>query len=124
MSGIRANSKKKCFIQVRLPETNQNRPTVDENSPSTLKNYEVSALLKKIQKIPNSMNLPNFMQKLNEKFSSSDLGDCFEDYCNRALLMMEQNFEEEEQQEKNQRKELIRKQKASFDCLSQKTMNF
>ena len=44
------------------------------------------------------------MQKLKEKFSSSsDFGDGFEDYCNRALMMMNQN------------RELIRKQNGSFN---------
>lgn len=115
-----AIQKKKCIIPVRLPEITE--PAEDDDSPSTLKHSEVFALSEKIPKIPESVNLPNFMQKLKEKFSSSDFGDSFEDYCNRALLMMNQNFEE--QQEKSHRRELIRKQNTSFNSPGQKMMNF
>ena len=119
MSRIRADSKRKCIIPINVPEIAE---PAEDGSPSTLKNSEVSALYKKIPEIPKSVNSPNFMEKLKEKFSCSDLGDCFEDYCNRALMLMNQNFEEE--QEKNHRRELIRKDNAGFNSPCSKAMIF
>lgn len=93
---IRSAARKKGISPLKISEiSNLPKFSFEETSPSNVQISEGSPKVL-LPKIPNFETSPNFIKKLNEKFTkktSLDLKykESFENYCNRAIMRMSQN---------------------------------